>query len=129
MKEKLNQQAQRENIKEYCFVSEINRLKEEINQQAQREFLLCNTNAAFLVLNEQLNKKLIDKDALIKKFADQFKKQNDEIICLGQTCKYLGAELDKMTLPSDLEKQAYLDAMLPSELEKHILTKMYNIRL
>ncbi|CAG8832058.1 26996_t:CDS:2, partial [Gigaspora margarita] len=121
------------------FVSEINRLKEEINQQAQRELLfhhlnkeLRNTNAAFFVLNEQLNKKLIDKDALIKKFADQFKKQNDEIIRLGQICKYLDAKLNKtnLTLPSELEKQTYLNTelnkrnlTLPIKLEKHTLAK------
>ncbi|CAG8734810.1 6348_t:CDS:1, partial [Gigaspora rosea] len=64
--------------------------------------------------------------------ADQFKKQNYEIIRLGQTCKYLGAELNKrnLILPSELEKQTYLDAelnkgnlTLPSELEKYTLVK------
>ncbi|CAG8820535.1 27850_t:CDS:2, partial [Gigaspora margarita] len=98
------------------FVSEINRLKEEINQQSQREFLF-----------HRLNKELHNTNV-----ADQLKKQNDEIISLEQTYKYLDAELNKtnLTLPSELEKQTYLNTelnkrnlTLPNKLENHTLAK------
>ncbi|CAG8846889.1 40950_t:CDS:2, partial [Gigaspora margarita] len=47
---------------------------------------------------EHANKVLNDKNALIQEYAYNFKKQNNVIISLKQTCNYLLAELNKKNL-------------------------------
>ncbi|KAF0550639.1 hypothetical protein F8M41_024123 [Gigaspora margarita] len=87
-------------------------------------------------LIQEYENDLNNNTALIQEYAINFIKQNNEIISLKQTCKYLQEELNKKDLATSnnldektLNRLHIKDLATSNDLDKQTLNSLYKIRL